>query len=143
MILHEQKDNLELCKKEIDSFLQQKLKLELHPLKSKILPLNKGITFLGFRVFYHHKLLRKSNLRAAKRKIISLKDDFDYGIIDYGAVYESMMGWFAYAKQADTSNIRRLIGRKLEEYFPNPLSSLELRKISKLSKPKILLPAKA
>ncbi len=143
VILHEQKDNLELCKKEIDSFLQQKLKLELHPLKSKILPLNKGITFLGFRVFYHHKLLRKSNLRAAKRKIISLKDDFDYGIIDYGAVYESMMGWFAYAKQADTSNIRRLIGRKLEEYFPNPLSSLELRKISKLSKPKILLPAKA
>lgn len=137
VILHEQKEVLKLYHQEIDSFLQQRLKLELHPQKSKIIPLDQGVTFLGFRVFHHHKLLRKSNWRAAKRRIISLKNDFDNGMIDYDAVYESMTGWFAYAKQANTSNVRRIIGRKLEEYFPNQLSSIEINKIIKISKLKI------
>ncbi len=133
VILHKKKELLEMYKLEIDSFLQQKLQLELHPLKSKILPLHKGITFLGFRIFYHHKLLRKSNWRAAKRKIILMKNDFDDDMIGYDAVYSSMVGWFAYAKQANTSKIRKTIGKKLEEYFPNELSSTELRKIIAIS----------
>ncbi|MEK6863140.1 MAG: reverse transcriptase/maturase family protein [Nanoarchaeota archaeon] len=142
VILHKKKEVLESYKQEIDLFLRQKLMLELHPLKSKILTFNKGVTFLGFRVFYHHKLLRKSNWRAAKRKIISLKNDFDTGTIDYDSVYDSMMGWFAYAKQANTSKIGEIMGRNLEEYFPNEFSSIELRKICKFAKPKIILPAK-
>ncbi|MEK6809389.1 MAG: reverse transcriptase/maturase family protein [Nanoarchaeota archaeon] len=133
VILHKKKEVLEFYKREIDSFLQQKLRLELHPLKSKIIPLRKGITFLGFRVFYYHKLLRESNWQAAKRKIVSLKNDFDKGVIDYDVVFDSMMGWFAYAKQANTFRIREIIGRKLEESFPNQLSSIELRKIIKIS----------
>ena len=141
VILHPNKEVLEVYKQEIDMFLQHKLKLKLHPLKSKIIPFNKGITFLGFRVFYHHQLLRKSNWQAARRKIISLKNDFDSDNITYDAVYESMTGWFAYAKQANTHNLRREVGKRLEEYFPNELSSIELRKITKLSQTKIHLPA--
>lgn len=143
VILEAHKEILEVYKPEIDSFLQHKLKLELHPLKSKIIPLNKGITFLGFRVFYHHKLLRKSNWQAARRKIISLKDDFDNGVIDYDTVYGSMVGWFAYAKQANTHTIRKAVGERLGALFPNELSSIEINRIIKLSKLKIPAPIKA
>ena len=45
VILHKQKETLEFYKGEIDLFLRQKLTLELHPLKSKIISLNKGVTF--------------------------------------------------------------------------------------------------
>jgi hypothetical protein len=54
------KKQLEIWKEEIDKFLREKLKLELHPQKSKIAPLSKGIDFVGFRCFYHFKLLRKN-----------------------------------------------------------------------------------
>lgn len=141
VILHPKKEVLELYQQEIGLFLRHKLKLELHPLKSKILPLHKGITFLGFRVFYHHKLLRKSNWRAVKRKLTLLKNDFDDGMIDYDAVYDSMMGWFAYAKQANTFAVRGKVGEKLEKLFPLELSSIELRKIAKIAQTKIPLRA--
>ena len=35
---------------------------------AKIIPLKKGITFLGYRIFYHYKCLRKSNLRKFRKK---------------------------------------------------------------------------
>ncbi len=68
VILHPSKEQLILWKKEIDHFLKEKLKLEIHPDKSKIIPLQNGITFLGYKIFYHHKLLRKSNLRRFEKK---------------------------------------------------------------------------
>lgn len=37
------------------------IKLEMHPEKSRIYPLYSGVNFLGFRIFYYHKLLKKSN----------------------------------------------------------------------------------
>jgi retron-type reverse transcriptase len=40
MILHENKEQLEIWKEEIQRFLQDNLKLELHPEKSKIIPLS-------------------------------------------------------------------------------------------------------
>ena len=39
VILHESEKQLELWKEKIDKFLREKLKLELHPQKSKIIPL--------------------------------------------------------------------------------------------------------
>ena len=55
IILHESKQQLGFYKEEIDNFLKTHLKLELHPDKSKIIPLRDGITFLGYRIFYQYK----------------------------------------------------------------------------------------
>lgn len=76
VILHDSKIVLEEFKSKIDNFLKEKLKLELHPEKSKILILDHGINFLGFRVFYHHKLIRKKNIRKFERKLLSLKEEY-------------------------------------------------------------------
>ncbi|MEK6951448.1 MAG: reverse transcriptase/maturase family protein, partial [Nanoarchaeota archaeon] len=49
VILHHNKETLEEYKLSIDKFLRENLKLELHPDKSKIIPLKNGINFLGYR----------------------------------------------------------------------------------------------
>jgi len=62
VLLHKSKEELEIWKKEIENFLRERLKLELHPDKSKIINLSKGIDFVGFRNFYYFRLLRKRNI---------------------------------------------------------------------------------
>jgi len=63
VILHQSKTALEEYKKRINLFLNNELDLKLHPEKSQVLRLEKGIGFLGFRIFYYHKILVKKNMR--------------------------------------------------------------------------------
>ncbi len=63
VILHSSKSQLKIWKQKINEFLKNKLSLELHPDKSRIISLSKGIDFVGFRNYYYFKLLRKRNLR--------------------------------------------------------------------------------
>ena len=101
VLLHSSKEQLQIWQKEIEIFLNTKLKLELHPDKSKIISLSKGIDFVGFRNFYHHKLLRKRNVRNIKRKINS----FNEGKINEGKFLEIWQGWSAYANWANSHNL--------------------------------------
>lgn len=106
VILHEQKNILEDYKQRINYYLLNNLKLELHPEKSSIFPLRKGVTLLGYRNFYHYRLLRKSNLRKFERnlneKLMLLKE----GILTKEGILESLQGWFGYAKWANTYKLR-------------------------------------
>ena len=105
VILHNSKEQLCLWKEEINNFLAYKLKLELHPDKSNIVPLSKGIDFLGFRNFYHYKLLRKRNIRKIKFKIKTYKE----GKITKEKFQEIFQGWQAYAKWANSYKLRKTI----------------------------------
>jgi len=90
--------------------LRDELKLELHPQKSKIIPLAKGIDFVGFRNFYYFKLLRKRNIRNMERKI----KKYAQKEIDYNKLLESFKGWQAYAKWADSYKLRYKVKCKIE-----------------------------
>ena len=98
VILHKSKLQLEIWKQQINEFLKEKLKLELHPDKSKIILLSKGIDFVGFRNFYYFSLLRKRNIKKIRKKI----DLFKNKKISYEKFIKSFNGWNAYAKWADT-----------------------------------------
>ena len=56
---------------------------------------------------------------------------YDAGRMSYDEIYERLQGWAAYAKHANTHTIRRKLGRKVEQYFPNEIASLELKWWSK------------
>ena len=58
VILHEDGKKLEECQNKISKYLKN-LRLELHPDKSKISSMYKGVNFLGFKIFYFYKLARK------------------------------------------------------------------------------------
>ena len=101
VILHRSKEQLETWKNQINDFLINGLKLELHPDKSKIIPLSRGIDFVGFRNFYHFRLLRERNIR----KIISKINEYNKGEISESQLSESLHGWCAYARWANSFNL--------------------------------------
>ncbi len=112
LILNKNKIQLETWKDEINSFLHDKLKIELHPQKSKIIPLSRGIDFIGFRNFYKFRLLRKRNIHNMERKIDSCLNKE----ISYDKLIEGFQGWQAYAKWANTYNLRKEIAWKIKTY---------------------------
>ncbi len=122
VILHHSGERLTKWKEEIDKFLKDKLKIELHEDKSKVLKLNKGIGFLGFRIFFHHKLIKKKNINHFKRKFRKLFDDYRKGLIQREKIIEILQGWLAYASHADTFKYRKRIIKIFGELFTGTYS---------------------
>lgn len=118
VILHSNKDQLEKWKKEIDTFLMEKLMLELHKDKSKIVPLKQGVPFLGFRIFPYNKIPRKTNIRKFENKLKELRILYKEKQINREQVVEALEGWMAYARQGNTYKYRRKLLRKFNKDFP-------------------------
>lgn len=132
VILHHNKEALESYKEKIQEFLKG-LKLELHEGKSKIKALSKGVGFLGFRVFYYHKLLKKSNAHRSMKRLIALKRLFDKGDINYDSAYARVEGWLAYAKIGNTYKLRNKILDNFRQLFENRIASVEIDRWLKAS----------
>ena len=112
VILHKNKRVLEYYLISIKNYLPC-LKIELHPDKTEIHPLRNGITFLGYRIFYHHTLLRKRNIRHFMRKLEENIELYKSGILSREKLDNRLNGWFGYAKWADTFNFRQQILSKI------------------------------
>jgi RNA-directed DNA polymerase len=115
IILHKDKNQLKTWKKEINNFLQKNLDIELHKDKSRIISLSRGTDFVGFRNFYHYKLLRKRNCRSICAKIEKHKQ----GNIPFEQLLESFQGWNAYAKWGNTYKFRKRIFREINQLINN------------------------
>jgi len=103
VVLHKSKSQLEVWKKEIEKFLIKHLKLELHQQKSKIFLLSCGTDFVGFRIFYYFRLLRKRNIRKMKLKI----EIYKIGKISNKNFKEIFQGWCAYSMWANCYKLRK------------------------------------
>ncbi len=108
VILHKSREVLEEYFIRIHHYLKN-LRLELHPEKSGIYPLRNGITFLGYRIFYHYKLLRKRNIKYFKNKLQHKIELHNEGLIDKEHLDSFLVGWCGYAKFANTHNFRKKI----------------------------------
>ena len=106
VILHSNKEILQEFEEKICNYLKN-LKLELHPYKSKITKLRDGVTLLGYRIFYHYKLLRKSNLRKFNNNFKKKLDLCENGVITNEEFESSIQGWFGYAMWANTYKLRK------------------------------------
>lgn len=115
IILHRSRMQLEKWKTEIGFFLQNELFLELHPDKSKIIPLGRGVDLLGFRCFYHFRILRKKNIRRMQNRLERFKQLCDEDRSNAPILLASIQGWNAYAMHANTRKLRRKITDKAIE----------------------------
>jgi len=114
LILGRDRERLERYQCEINHFLLENLKLELHPEKSKIIPLRSGITLLGFRVFFYCKFLKKSNLRKHERRLSRFETGLKSGDISRECVRLSLAGWEGYARMGNTYKLRIRIRKRIE-----------------------------
>ena len=116
IILHKNKKRLEYFLEHINNFLPYlkiKLHQENHQEKTKIKPLRNRVDFLGYRIFYHYKLLRKRNIKHFKRKLkenINLKNERKITEEQFNS---RIVGWRGYADFGDNHNLmKKLISYK-------------------------------
>jgi len=105
IILNKNKNVLEFYKEEINKFLKNNLKIELHQDKTKIIPLHKGIKFLGFRIFYYFKLFKESNIRQIKRNLAEWNYLFKNNVISKEKLKNKINGWIAHASHGNNYNL--------------------------------------
>jgi len=117
VIFHKDSKILLYYKEKINQFLTEKLDLELHPDKSRIKTLEGGIDFLGFRIFYHYKLVRRKNLNKFERNFNQLKKAYAEDLINREKVVEKFEGWLAYVSYGNTYKYRRHIIRQFNQFF--------------------------
>ena len=117
VILHMDKNVLERWQCEIGQFLKSNLNVEIHPDKSRIVSVRNGITLLGFRVFYHYRLLKKSNARRVWKRLDKFKQKHQAGNIEKEKISQSLDGWLAYAEFANTYNLRMKVASAFAEAF--------------------------
>ncbi len=120
IILHGSSKQLTEWKRCINEFLSQQLLLELHPQKSRIQSFGGGVDFLGFRCFYHFRLLRKRNIRKALRRLEDFRTLLKEGKVEPNIILESIRGWNAYATHASTYKLRRFLMSKAVELIQKP-----------------------
>jgi retron-type reverse transcriptase len=118
VILHESKEQLEKWKDNINAFLIEKLKIEIHPQKSRVLDLSNGVCFLGFRIFQKHILLKKNNINKFDKKLKELRILYKERQITREKVVECLEGWLEYAKHANTFKYRKSIIKGFNKNFP-------------------------
>ncbi len=133
VILHRNKKRLEYFRKHIVEFLNE-IKLKLHPNKSDIIPLQKGITFLGYRIFYNYKLLRKRNRDHFTNKLEKYIKFYKEDILSDKDLINRLEGWFGYAQWANTYSFRKRIVERVAKQFKDKKSNKleELYKSTKI-----------
>ena len=77
VIVHHSRKTLEEHQGKIQDFLATALALQLHPDKSKIIRIQNGVNFLGYRLFPKHKLLRKKNMWTFEKKMRELCKEYE------------------------------------------------------------------
>ena len=106
IILHKDKKVLLKYLSKIKKYLKF-LKLELHKDKSEIYALRNGITFLGYRIFYHYKLLRKRNIRYFIKRLNEKKEFYRRCLIGERELKGFLDGWNGYSNFANTYNFNK------------------------------------
>ena len=84
------------------SFLENTLRLTLHPNKVIVRKLIQGIDFVGYVIFPHHELVRTRTKQRMKRKLNVAYKDFLSGLIDSKQMdqrLQSYLGILSHANQ--------------------------------------------
>lgn len=105
ILLSDSKADLHDWRETMQGYLRDHLELSLPREKAYIEPLEKGATWLGYRVFPQYRLLRKRNKVGFRRRMNRLKQRLNEGEITYDRVRASIDSWRGHASHAATTNL--------------------------------------
>ena len=120
VILDGDKNFLHNLKREIDEYLKVNLDLKVKE-NWQIFPTNvRGIDFVGYRVFRHYKLLRKSTYKRMKEKCKKLVKQDSLSFSNFCTV-NSYVGWLKWCNSYDLS-LKYINPLLIKEFEKNPNS---------------------
>jgi retron-type reverse transcriptase len=92
----------------------KRLKLELHPNKSRICLTASGIDFLGYKIYPTHRLVARQNVRRARKRIKKYLWMLNTRMIGWPTITRSIRSWIGYAIHADSFKLRRRLLGELD-----------------------------
>ena len=113
VILSNNKTYLKEILAKITIILQKDLRLMLNSKTQIFLVRQRSIDFLGYRIWATHRLLRKCNIKRAKRRFKKFQKLYKLQIIDLYDITPSIMSWLGHVKWADTYKLRYRIFNEL------------------------------
>ena len=102
VIVSSQREELEALIQPIETFLQEQLRLTLHPKKIILRELRQGIDYLGYVLFLKHRLLRTRTKRRMKRRLKKRYADYLSGRISQGQMDQSLQSYLGILAHANT-----------------------------------------
>jgi hypothetical protein len=77
--------------------------------------IKRGVGFLGFRLFFYHKIISKKNLRRFKKNLFEILNIYHKEKNNYDELYDFLEGWISYSMHGDTYKLRKNILKKINE----------------------------
>ena len=96
----------------IKGFLGSK-RMRMHGRKLSIKPVRAGLTFVGYRIWPTHRLVRKDNIKRFLRRMSWIRNAYSQGMIDWEDIKPRLDSWIGHVKHTDS---RRLIRRLSREW---------------------------
>ncbi|RIL12311.1 MAG: hypothetical protein DCC75_00675 [Proteobacteria bacterium] len=101
LFLSHRKSELQALVPELEQFLNEHLKLKLHPEKIILRPLHQGIDFLGYVTLPRHRVLRNATKRRMLRKLRSRHNEFYKGEVTGESLSQSLQSYLGMLSHAD------------------------------------------
>lgn len=96
------------------------LRLRLNEHKTVVFPVNQGIPFLGFKLFWSHRRLSRGNLRRFQRRLARWRERVAAGRMTQAEVSERVRAWWGHAQHADCWRIASQILDRSPFQSPEP-----------------------
>jgi retron-type reverse transcriptase len=112
IVVSKDKAELEKLIAPIRKFLKEKLKLELHPDKIEIIKYRKGVDFLGYVQFPHHRLMREKSKQRMLSKIRHAEYFYRHGAIEDTEMNAILQSYLGVLKHADAYRLSENLKNK-------------------------------
>ncbi len=83
------------------------LRVRLHQKKSMVYPVNRGVIFLGHKIFPEFRLLKTQNIILFRKRLKKMKKEYLDGTISRETITASIQGWIAHASFSNTYRLRK------------------------------------
>lgn len=118
-IIVDGKEGAQLLKKQMCSFLRERLNLVENPKKSQIFPLAQGVNAYGFKIWTTHMKVRDDSKRRMKRRIKAMDSKLQEGKMTVEEVQQPVSSWMGHARHSNSYNLCKKI------FAPYPYIKIE------------------
>jgi len=108
-ILSSDRNFLENCLIRISNFIEENLKVKIHPQKTSLKKWHQGIDFLGYVIFPNHLVLRTKTKRRMLKNIEDKQKKFKAGLINKKTFNSTLQSYFGVLGHCNNFVIKRKI----------------------------------
>lgn len=106
VLLSKDRDELILWRSKIDQFVRERLNIQLHPARRKLLPVSNGVDFLGYIIRHNYILARRRVVNNLKAKIKAFKQS---KVKDWNKFKDMIASYLGHLKHANSFKLQKKI----------------------------------